>query len=100
MELPKYHLFLCNSFRAGGEAKGVCVKKDATDLMQYIEGEITDRGLDAMLTSCGCLKQCDRGPVLMVYPQGWWYGTIDKARIDEILDAMEEDAPVEDYLLT
>ncbi len=27
MQKPQYHLFICSSFRANGEPKGVCFKK-------------------------------------------------------------------------
>ena len=90
MDKPEYHLFACASFRAGGDAKGACHKKGSVDLLPYIENEILDRGLNAQITSTGCLKACDHGPVLVVYPQGLWYGNIDSEEvIDEILDALE-----------
>lgn len=68
--------------------------------MQYIEEEILDRGLDAMISSTGCLKACEKGPVLVVYPQNYWFGGVDsKDVIDEILDALEDGKPAEAYLL-
>jgi (2Fe-2S) ferredoxin len=100
MQKPAYHIFVCNSFRLSGEPQGVCNRKEAPDLLQYLESEITDRGLDAMVSSTGCLKACDRGPVMVIYPQGLWYGSITEERLDEILDALEEGATVEEYLLT
>ena len=99
MQKPEYHIFLCNSFRMSGEPQGVCNKKGAPQFLQYIEEEILDRGLDAMVSATGCLKVCDRGPAMVVYPAGWWYGELDEAKIDEILDAMEEGKAVEGYLI-
>ncbi|WP_029896452.1 (2Fe-2S) ferredoxin domain-containing protein [Desulfohalovibrio reitneri] len=97
---PTYHILLCNSFRAKGEPKGVCHKKDAVDLAQYIETEILDRGIDALLTTTGCMKQCDDGPVMVVQPNNWWYKTVDSEEtVDEILDALEDNEPCEDRLL-
>jgi hypothetical protein len=26
-----------------------------------------------MVSSTGCLKLCEKGPVVLVYPQGYWY---------------------------
>jgi (2Fe-2S) ferredoxin len=83
-----------------GEPQGVCNKKGAPGLLQYLEEEISDRGLDAMVSSTGCLKVCDRGPAMVIYPQGWWYGELDEEGLDEILDALEEGNPVQDKLLT
>jgi (2Fe-2S) ferredoxin len=63
-----------------------------------LEEEIADRGLDAMVSSTGCLKQCEKGPVMIVYPQGWWYTEVDGQKLDEILDALEEGQPAEELL--
>jgi (2Fe-2S) ferredoxin len=91
MDKPEHHLFVCASFRAGGDPKGVCHKKGSTDLLPYIENEILDRGLDAQITSTGCMKACDYGPVMVVYPQGTWYGGVNSEEaVDEILDALED----------
>ena len=87
---PEHHLFVCNSFRLGGDPKGVCNKKGTLNLMQYLENEILDRGLDAMVTSTGCLKICEKGPVMICQPQNAWYGEMDEEKIDEVLDSLEE----------
>lgn len=100
MEKPDYHFFVCASFRANGDAQGFCHKNGATNLLQYLEGEVIDRGLTAAITSTGCLKVCDRGPAMVVYPQGDWYGKLNEAAIDEILDAIEDGEKCEKYLLT
>jgi len=98
MPKPAFHLLVCNSYRTSGEPKGTCHKKDASSLSQYIETEISDRGLDAMISTTGCLKMCEKGPVLVVYPQGWWYEQVDESRVDDILDALEEGKPAEGLL--
>ena len=95
MEKPDYHIFVCNSFRVGGEPQGTCNRKDAIGLLQYLEEEIIDRGLNAMVSATGCLKLCEKGPVMVVYPAGWWYTELTEEKVDEILDAMEEGRPVE-----
>ncbi len=91
MEKPEYHLFVCASFRADGDPKGVCHKKGSVPLLPYIENEILDRGLDAQITSTGCMKVCDHGPVMVIQPQGLWYGRVESEdAVDEILDALED----------
>ncbi|MCK5266724.1 MAG: (2Fe-2S) ferredoxin domain-containing protein [Spirochaetes bacterium] len=100
MEKPDFHFFVCNSFRVGGEPQGICNKRGAADLIQYLEGELADRGMSSLVTSAGCLKVCDRGPAMVVYPKGDWYGNLSEEAIDEILDAMEESSVAEKYLLT
>jgi (2Fe-2S) ferredoxin len=100
MDAPDYHIFVCNSFRLNGTPQGVCNKKGAVELLQMLENEIIDRDLNAMVSSTGCLKLCEKGPVMVVYPQGWWYAEVDEDRLDEILDAMEEGNPAEEYLVS
>jgi (2Fe-2S) ferredoxin len=100
MEKPGSHLFVCASFRADGDPKGACFKKGAVALLSYIENEIIDRCLDAQVTSTGCLKACEHGPVVVVYPAGDWYGRVDsEAAVDAILDAIEAGAADSNHLI-
>lgn len=100
MEKPACHIFVCASFRADGDPKGACHKKGSTALLPYIENEILDRGMDAQVTSTGCLKACDHGPVLIVQPQGTWYGGVEtEAIVDEILDAVEDNTQAKAHLI-
>ncbi len=99
MNTPEFHILVCNSFRTDGAPKGVCNKKGAPSLLQYLEQEIADRGLDALVSSAGCLKQCDQGPVLIVYPGPHWYGKVDEEKLDDILDAMEDGGVARDHLI-
>jgi (2Fe-2S) ferredoxin len=99
MQKPDCHIFVCASFR-GLEAKGKCIKKESMQLINYLEEEIADRGLNAMVSSTGCLKLCEEGPILVVYPQGYWYRNVNGENvIDEILDAIEEGRPAQDHLI-
>jgi len=98
LKKPDHHIFVCASFRSKGEAQGVCNKKHAQSLMQYLEGELVDRGLNVLVSSTGCMKLCDRGPVMMIYPDNYWYGEVNEEAIDDILDALEEGEAAEDYL--
>jgi len=100
MEKVEYHFFVCSSFRASGEPQGVCHKAGAINLLQYLENEIIDRGISAAVTSTGCLKVCDRGPAMVVYPSGDWYGNLNEEAIDAILDAIEDGKKADEYLIS
>ena len=99
MPKPEYHILVCNSYRVNGEPQGICNKKDAIGLVQCIEEGILDRDLDALVSTTGCLKACEKGPIVVVYPQGWWYAEVDEDKMEEILDGLEEGNPCEEYLL-
>ena len=95
MNKSRFHLLICNSYRTTGEPKGVCHRKGAASLPQYLEEEVVDRGIDAMVSTTSCFKRCDKGPLLVVYPEGWWYSEVDEEKIDVILDALENEQPAE-----
>ncbi len=100
MNKPTYHILLCTSSRVAGEPKGACQMRNATTLIQYLQEGIDERGIENVLvTNTGCLKQCSEGAVLVVYPQGHWYGHVDEDVIDALLDALAEGHAVEELLL-
>lgn len=89
MNKPTHHIFVCGSFRPTG-AQGVCHRKSSSALLQYFVEEAADRGLDGvMVSSTGCMKACDHGPVVIVYPEATWYKGVDETAADAILDAIE-----------
>lgn len=102
MEKWRKHIFLCGSFRIGDKASGTCEKRGALQYLPYIEAELADRGLsDVNVSATTCLKVCERGPAMIIYPDGIWYGHIaSEEDVDNILDALEEDTIAKDYLLT
>jgi (2Fe-2S) ferredoxin len=101
MEKNNRHILVCNSFRLQGTPQGVCSKKGAAGLLSYLETELSDRGMsDVIVTATGCLKACDRGPVMVVYPEGVWYGNIESTDVlDKVLDALEAGNVAEELVL-
>jgi (2Fe-2S) ferredoxin len=94
MEKPSRHIFVCASFRTAGSAQGACHKKDSNSLLQYLETELSDRDMnDVMVSSTGCLSRCEKGPIMIVYPEGHWYGSVNEEKIDEVLDGLAEGTP-------
>ena len=100
MNKSRFHLLICNSYRTNGEPKGVCNRKGSADLPQFLEEEIIDRGIDAMVSTTSCFKACEKGPLLVVYPEGWWYSEVDEEKLEQILDALEKEEPVEELLVS
>lgn len=93
MAVPERVILLCQSFRTGGDPKGVC-HRQTDGLAQYLEEEILGRGLDAQVVTTGCLKRCERGPIVAVMPENWWFGGVDsEAAVDAILDGLEAGEP-------
>jgi (2Fe-2S) ferredoxin len=70
--------------------------------MQYLQEELADRGLADVAVSCtSCLRVCDRGPALVVYPENWWFGRINSEEaVDAVLDSIEKGSPDGEYLIS
>jgi (2Fe-2S) ferredoxin len=85
-----------------GTPQGVCAKGGASQLLQHLQEELADRGLSGVAVSCTtCLRVCDRGPALVVYPENWWFGHIDSEEaIDTVIDSIEAGSPSPEYLIT
>ena len=88
MMTPKYHVFICTSCRVNGTQKGFCYSKGSVDLVQRFMEEIDERDLsgDVMVTNTGCFGICDKGPIVVVYPEGTWYGNVTEDDVTEIVE--------------
>ena len=101
MKKPDRVILVCCSFRQGNDSQGKCFKKGASDLLPLLEEGLNDRKIDNVLISTtGCLNVCDDGPVMAIYPDGYWYGQLNEERLEKVLDALAENQPVPEYLLT
>jgi len=88
MNSPKYHIFVCTSCRVNGTQKGFCFSKGSVDLIQRFMEEIEERDLsgDVMVTNTGCFGVCSRGPIVVIYPEGTWYGNVTEEDVATIMD--------------
>lgn len=88
MVSPKYHIFVCTSCRINGQQKGLCYSKDSVDIIQRFIEEIDDRDLssEVMVTNTGCFGICDKGPIVVVYPEGIWYGNVTSEDVEKIVE--------------
>jgi (2Fe-2S) ferredoxin len=100
IDKPGFHILVCTSSRIAGEPNGTCMRREAAGLVQYFEEECADRGIDALVTNTGCLKVCEKGPIVVVYPAGDWYGNVDEEAADAIMDALEEHGQAAEFLIS
>jgi (2Fe-2S) ferredoxin len=84
----KYHVFFCTNQREGGEM--CCNNHGAADMRDYAKARVKALGEavpgKVRINAAGCLDCCDKGPVLVIYPEATWYTYIDREDIDEIVD--------------
>lgn len=88
MSYYKHHLFFCTNQRENG--KTCCADQDAQALRDYAKEQTKKLKLKGpgkcRVNSAGCMDRCNKGPVLVVYPEGVWYTYANKADIDEIIE--------------
>lgn len=99
MNKPKYHIFVCTSSRINGQQKGYCHTKESVDLVMSFTEEIEDRGLggEVFVTNTGCLGLCEKGPIVIVYPDNVWYSGVSDEDVERIMDEhIEGGKPVHD----
>ena len=56
-------------------------------ILLRLRDELERRGLTHVRTTrMGCNQQHHQGPILIVYPDGVWYGNLAAENVDEIID--------------
>lgn len=89
----RHHLFLCLGPDCCAPARG-----EACWL--HLKQRLKSLGLPAFRSKAGCLRVCGGGPILLVYPEGIWYGGITPERIDRVLlEHLQEGRPVEEWII-
>lgn len=88
MSYYQYHVFFCTNQREPGEM--CCNDHGAQAMRDYCKEKVAAMGAaipgKVRINSAGCMDRCDKGPVLVVYPQGVWYTYVDQEDIDEIVE--------------
>lgn len=102
--MPSYthHIFVCENIRAADDPRGSCGAKGSADIRAAMKKEIASCGLKGSVraNSAGCLDQCEKGPTVVVYPEGIWYGGVTVDDVHEIIQShIVEGKPVERLLI-
>lgn len=73
-----HHVFVCGNRRAAGHPRGSCDPTGDGKLRDAFKAEMKRAGLGVLVRAnhAGCLDQCEHGPVVVIYPQGIWYGHV------------------------
>lgn len=68
--------------------KPCCSARGSTETFEALKEELARRGLshDVKVVSSGCLDLCDRGPTVLVYPEGIWYSGLTAEHVSEFVE--------------
>ncbi len=96
MVKPKYHVLVCTSCRINGTQKGFCHAKGSVNLVGRLMETLDEFDLtaDVLVSNTGCFGICDKGPVMVVYPEGTWYGNLTEDDIERIVEEHFENGRV------
>ena len=82
-----YHVFVCEQQKPEGLA--CCAARGGHAVLEALRREVGMRGLagEVQVTSCGSLGLCERGPNMVVYPEGAWYSGVRPEDVPEIVES-------------
>ena len=83
-----HHIFVCGNVREAGHKRGCCDPDGSQALREAFKRELKAAGLGALVRAnhSGCLDQCEHGPTVVVYPEAVWYGHVQPADAEAIVE--------------
>lgn len=89
MPKPSIQILVCVNDRGAEAPKPSCGQAAGLAVYHRLKDAVKARGLkeEVLVTRTGCLKHCSRGTTVVVWPGNTWYGLVDVADADDLLDA-------------
>lgn len=82
-----FHFFICQNQRPDNHPRGCCLSKGSDKLLNYMKARVKELGIQNIrINKAGCLDQCEKGPAMVVYPEGIWYSPKTSEDVDEIIN--------------
>jgi len=65
-----------------------CARRGGKDALRELKAALREAGLrgEVLITRVNCFDQCGHAPVMVVYPEGVWYGEVDERGAREIAE--------------
>jgi len=81
----RYHVLVCDQQKP--EGLPCCAAQGSAGVLESLRRELGAQGLsgEVQVTTCGSLGLCDRGPNMVVYPEGIWYSALTPENVPEIV---------------
>jgi sirohydrochlorin cobaltochelatase len=91
-DAPAKHVTVCMN--------QTCAAEGAASVLEQLRQSARDSdACDVRITRSSCLGRCGDGPMVAVYPDGVWYGSVDDEGATEIVSShLDRDRIVSDYV--
>ncbi len=89
----RHHLLVCTQEKPDGVP--ACSAAGGKALLESFRARVEAMGLGekVLVTPCGCLGICGRGPNVVVYPEGRWHTSVEPDDVETIVHELLSDAP-------
>jgi (2Fe-2S) ferredoxin len=79
------HIFICANQKA--EGKACCGEARGMELVEKFREVLNEQGLKGKVRAqrSGCLDACGKGPTLVIYPEGTYYGHVTPEDVERIV---------------
>lgn len=85
---PAFYLLKCQQSSPAGMPKPSCVTAQSQDLFQHLAQVIMQKGIMGTVQpiQTSCLNRCNVGPIMLVEPGHFMYVSLDKEKVERIID--------------
>ncbi len=94
-DLPyRYEVMVCSNTS--------CLSVNSKHIREVFENHAKEVGIEdkVRVSQTGCLGFCVKGPIAIVYPEGYFYTLLDEEKSKKIVEQhLRDDIPVEEFLL-
>ena len=83
----KKHIFICTNEKINGNK--FCGKEHGLNLVSLLKQKLIDDNLNSEIRvqQSGCLGVCSKGPAMVSYLDGTFYGNVQESDTDELYES-------------
>lgn len=77
-----HHVFVCTVDNP------TCGGQGSERVRRALQHQVRERGLrrSVRVSASGCMSVCAEGPVVVVYPEGVWYRSVEETDVERIVE--------------